>query len=126
MIFLLTDPPTLSTLSQQDIIEGSDLSVTCTDTPGNPSSTTFSWTKVDNTGFKQDGPTLQLHNIQRTSSGPYRCTAENNYSNGVKGTDSQSMVVNVLCRCLAHDDINILCTCYHSLDTIFVIVSTES
>lgn len=114
MLFLLTVPPTLSTLSQQDIIEGNDLSVTCTVTPGNPSSTTFYWTKVDNQGFKQDGPTLQLPNIQRTSSGTYRCTAENNYSNKEKGTHSQPMVVNVLCRCSAHGHIKIVCMCYHS------------
>lgn len=125
MIFLLTDPPTLSTLSQQDIIEGNDLSLTCTVTPGNPSITTFYLTKADNQGFRQNGPTLQLYNIQRTSSGTYRCIAENNYSNGERGTDSQSMAVNVLCRYLAHNHINILCMCYRSLDTIFAIVLTE-
>nr|XP_034300633.1 B-cell receptor CD22 [Crassostrea gigas] len=88
--------PKINTLSQQDITEGGDLLVTSSVIPGNPSSTTFYWTKVDNPGFRQNGPTLQLYNIQRTSSGTYRCIAENNYSNGERGTDSQSMVVNVL------------------------------
>nr|XP_034303739.1 titin-like isoform X4 [Crassostrea gigas] len=96
MVVNVLYPPTLSTLSQQDIIEGNDLSLTCTVTPGNPSTTTFYWTKADNQGFRQNGPTLQLYNIQRTSSGTYRCIAENNYSNGERGTASQSMAVNVL------------------------------
>lgn len=93
-----TDPPTIRTQSQQDIKEGSQLIVNCTATPGNPSSTTFYWTKVDNPGFRQNGSTLQFYNIQRNSSGTYRCTAENNYNNGVKGTHSQAMEVDVLCE----------------------------
>lgn len=99
----VTDPPTVHTLSQQDIMEGKNLSVTCEASPGNPSSTTFYWTKVDDRGFKQNGPSLRLPSIQRTSSGTYRCTAENSYNNGAKGADSQTMVVNVLCRCLIYD-----------------------
>lgn len=94
----LTDPSTINTLSQQDIIEGGALSVTCHVTPGNPSSTTVYWTKEDNQGFRQNGATLQLPYIQRNSSVTYRCTAENMYSNGENGSDSQSMVVNVLCQ----------------------------
>ncbi|XP_065933069.1 hemicentin-1-like isoform X2 [Magallana gigas] len=89
-------PPTVSALSRQDIKEGRNLSVTCTATKGNPDSTTFYWTKVDNSVFRQNETTLQLYNIQRNSSGTYRCTAENNYNTGEKGTDSQSMVVDVL------------------------------
>lgn len=97
---LITGPPTVHMLSQRDILEGRNLSVTCKATPGNPSSTTFYWTKVDNPGFRHNGSTLHLPSIQRTSSGTYRCTAENNYNNKEKGTDSQSMDINVLCRSL--------------------------
>lgn len=82
-------------------------SITCLATPGNPSSITFHWTKVDNPGFKQNGATLHIHSIQRTSSGAYRCTAENIYSNGAKGSDIQSMVVNVLCGLLLHITVNV-------------------
>lgn len=96
-IVLITGPPKVHMLSQQDILEGRNLSVTCKATPGNPSLTTFYWTKVDIQGFRQNGATLHIPNIQRNSSGTYRCTAENNYSNGEKGTHNQSMVVNVLC-----------------------------
>eukprot|EP00105_Crassostrea_gigas_P023191 XP_011442940.1 PREDICTED: cell adhesion molecule 1 isoform X2 [Crassostrea gigas] len=92
MVVNVLYPPTLITMSRRNIIEGRDLSVYCTATPGNPTSTTFYWT---NPGFRQNGSTLQLPNIQRTSSGTYRCTTENNYNNGEKGTDSQSMIVNV-------------------------------
>lgn len=57
-----TDTPIVNALSQQDIIEGKDLSVACTATHGNPRATLFFWTKIDNPGFKQSGATLQLHN----------------------------------------------------------------
>ncbi|XP_065933057.1 carcinoembryonic antigen-related cell adhesion molecule 5-like isoform X1 [Magallana gigas] len=89
-------PPIVNALSNQNTIEGGDLTVNCTATPGNPSATTFYWTKVDNQGFRQNGAILQLYNTQRTSSGTYRCTAENNYSNKEKGMHSQSMVIDVL------------------------------
>lgn len=95
---MYTDPPTIKTLSQQDIVEGRALLVTCQAVSGNPNSTTFYWIKEDNPGFRQNGSTLHIPNIQRTSSGTYRCTAENNYSIGEKGTHSQSMDVNVLCE----------------------------
>lgn len=99
MFILLTDPPTIKTLSQEDIIEGRRLSVTCRATPGNPGSTTYFWTKVNDTDFTQrNEATLLLPNIEKTSSGTYKCTAENSYSNEEKGTDSQSMVVNVQCK----------------------------
>lgn len=99
IFIMLSDPPSVNALSHQIIIERRDLSISCQTTPGHPSSNTVYWTKVDNSGFRQDGTTLQIPNINRTSTGTYRCTAENIYSNGEKGTDSQSMLVNVLCRC---------------------------
>lgn len=95
---ITTDPPIVNKLYQHDIIEGSDLSVTCTVTPGNPSSTTFYWTKVDDPGFRQNGSTLQLPNVPRNSSGVYMCSAENIYTNGGNGIQNQTMVVNVLCE----------------------------
>lgn len=85
-------------MHQQNIIEGRDVSITCQTIPGNPNFTTFYWTKEDTQAFKQIGSTLQLPTIQRTSSGTYRCTAENMYINGAKGTHSQTMVVNVQCE----------------------------
>lgn len=90
----------MHTLSQQNIMEGKNLSITCEASPGNPSLAAFYWTKVDDQRFKQNGPTLRLPSIERNSTGIYICTAENNYNNGEKGSDSQTMVVNVLCRCL--------------------------
>lgn len=88
----------MNTLSQQQIIEGRDLTVTCQDTPGNPSSTTLYWTKEGNPASRQNGATLELPNIDRSSSGTYKCTAENIYSNGENGSDSQSMEVHVYCE----------------------------
>lgn len=46
--------------------------------------------------------TIQLYYIQRNSSGTYKCTAENSYWNGKKGTDSQFTVVNVQYRSLSN------------------------
>lgn len=88
----------METLSQRDILEGENLLVTSQISLGNPNDTTIFWTKLDKPGFRQNGTTLHLPKIQRNSSGTYICTAENKYSNGEKGTDNQSMVVNVLCE----------------------------
>lgn len=88
----------MNTLSQQNVIEGRSLNTTCHAEPGNPNTTAFYWTKEGNSGFEQNRATLRLLKIQRNSSGTYKCTAENNYGNGEKGTDSQFMVVNVLCK----------------------------
>lgn len=105
----------MHTLSQQTLMEGKNLSITCEASPGNPWFTTFFWTKVNDQGFKQNGPTLELPSIQRASSGTYRCTAENNYNNGEKGSDSQTMEVNVLCMCLirVRNHTNNSCMFYH-------------
>lgn len=89
-------PPTVKTLYQQDITEGENLSVTCQSNPGNPNATNFYWTKVNNSAFRQNKPTLHMPNIQRNSSGTYRCIAENNYDNGMKGRNNETMDVNVL------------------------------
>lgn len=39
LFVMSTDTPIVNALSQQDIIEGRDLSVACTTTPGNPRAT---------------------------------------------------------------------------------------
>ena len=93
-----SDPPSVLTLAQQITIEHEDLSVTCKAIPGNPNYTTFYWTNLNNPGFKQNFSELRLPHIQRNSSGTYRCTAENTYSNREKGTNNKYMVVNVLCK----------------------------
>lgn len=53
-------------MSQQNIIEGIDVSITCQANVGNPSSTAMYWIKVDDAGFRQNEPTLHLLDIQRT------------------------------------------------------------
>lgn len=85
-------------LDQQNIVEGNDLLVTCKATHGNPSTTTISWTLLNNPSFSQTEATLNLSNIKRNDSGRYNCTAENFYSDGMKGIHSQQMVVNVFCE----------------------------
>lgn len=97
---LIIDPPFVNNLSRQDIVEGKDFLVTCMATQGNPTFTTFFWTMVENQGFIRNGSILSFPKIKRTRSGTYRCTAENNYSNGNHGTDNQLMVVNVFCKCI--------------------------
>lgn len=95
---LFKDPPAVKTMSQRNITEGDILKITCEADPGNPNSTMFIWSMEGSSEFTQNGATLQLPNIRRTSSGIYKCTAQNNYDDGQKGTDSQSVVVNVLCE----------------------------
>lgn len=89
-------------MSQQNVTEGTHFQIICNATPGNPTPISIVWTKEENTMFILKEPILQLSYINRTNSGTYRCTAENDYGNGKKGTHSQDMVVNVLCRYFAH------------------------
>lgn len=95
---LFSDPPSVKPLSQQNVIEGNNLSVTCEAYAGNPSYYTFFWS--NNAGLRQNGSTLHLLNLQRNSSDTYWCTAENNYGFEDKGSNSQSMFINVLCECI--------------------------
>lgn len=88
----------MHTLFQKNIIEGGNISINCSADPGNPKNITFFWTWVNIKSFRQNGTTLNLPNIQRNSSGNYKCTAENMYNNGKKGSHSQIMVINVLCK----------------------------
>lgn len=92
------DPPIVSQISQLNIEEERDLSFNCTFTQGNPASTTIFWTSKDKPEFRQNGTTLLLPEIKRSDSGNYTCTAENKYSSGKKGSDSKSMILNVLCK----------------------------
>ncbi|XP_062610468.1 igLON family member 5-like, partial [Saccostrea cucullata] len=96
MIINVEYPPTVSNLTNKDIIEGDDLSVTCFITDGNPAQTTIYWTKTGDSGFRQNGVVLLIQNIQRGSADTYTCTAQNSYSIGGTGSSSQSMIVNVL------------------------------
>ena len=92
------DPPSVIPLTQKDTIEGQDLLIICRATPGNPITTMFWWIKVNDPVFRQNGSILEFISIQKNRSGTYKCIAENTYSSGWKGTDSQEMVVNVLCK----------------------------
>ena len=92
------DPPSVIPFTQKDTIEGQDFLIICRATPGNPITTMFWSIKVNDPVFKQNGSILQLPNIQRNSSGTYKCTAENTYSNREKGTNSRDMVIDVLCN----------------------------
>lgn len=85
-------------LTQQNIIEERQFSVTCNFTVGNPYSTQIIWTRVDKPGYEMKGPTLSFPKVQRTNSGNYTCTAENDYGKEGKGRHSQSMFLNVLCK----------------------------
>ncbi|XP_078310226.1 cell adhesion molecule CEACAM1-like isoform X2 [Crassostrea virginica] len=92
----IANTPYVLPLAKQHFIEGGNLLVTCNATQGNPSSTAIFWTKSNDPGFRQTGITLRLPNIHRNSSGIYKCTAENTYSNREKGTNSRDMVIDVL------------------------------
>lgn len=101
-LFILDPPGVKIQYSQQDTEEGKDISANCSVTPGYPEFTTVFWTKVNNSAFRQNGSIFQLINIQRTSSGHYLCKAENKYPGGGKGSDNQTMIINVQCEFLIH------------------------
>lgn len=105
----------MNKLLKEDIIEGNNLSVRCNATPGNPKSLTFYWTEVDGFGLRQSGPILQLPYIQRNSSGTYKCTAENRYNIKENGTDNQTMIVNVLCKCMTYSIKYAVNECYNAV-----------
>lgn len=58
---MIWDPLMMNALSNQNIIKGRELSVVCQTTPGNPRSTTFYLTKVDNPIIRQIHSTVTLH-----------------------------------------------------------------
>lgn len=93
-----SDPPIVHNLTQQNIIEGINFSVTCNITVGNPRSTQITWISVDKPGFERNGTTLSFPRVHKTNSGNYTCKAENDYGKKGKGTHSQSMFLNVLCK----------------------------
>lgn len=95
---LIVVPPRVNILSLKLQVENTNLSINCNATPGNPNTTRFLWTKVDDSTFRKNEATLQLPKIQRTSSGTYRCTAKNTYSNGQNGSHSGEIFINVLCK----------------------------
>lgn len=89
----------MNKLTTQDVKIGSNLSVICHVTQGNPNYTKISWTKVGNTEFKHNKPTLNLPEIQKIDSGTYICAVLVIYSSEDEETYNQSMVVNVQCKC---------------------------
>lgn len=99
VMFIFVDPPIVNELTRQDIKIGSNLSVICNVTQGNPNFWNISWTKLGDMKFIQNKPTLQLSEIQKKDSGTYICAVLVIYSSKDKETYNQSMVVNVQCKC---------------------------
>ncbi|XP_062603323.1 uncharacterized protein LOC134265101 [Saccostrea cucullata] len=94
--------PSVSSLNNQTILEGENLSLTCNVTAGYPRSSVIFWTKTDDPSFRFNGKRFTISRIQRSSSGTYGCTAENYYNSLGKGSSSQIMTVNVLYPPLVH------------------------
>ena len=97
----LTDPPALKTIPDQRIKTGDTLSITCRVSSSNPVPNEYKWTKVGDGTFSQTGQVLTIPNTQRRHAGTYRCTAVNtmNPTSGgrQRGTDTEDVVVDVLC-----------------------------
>ena len=97
---LLTDPPTIQTISDQTIRVGGKLSITCQVSSGNPLPHRYTWTKVNDDTFKHTGTVLVIPNIQLNNTGTYRCTAVNAMvtANGSsqQGSDTEDVVVDVV------------------------------
>ncbi|XP_011433315.3 serine-rich adhesin for platelets isoform X2 [Magallana gigas] len=86
--------PTVSLSKTQKTVEGQNLSITCSYSPGNPITTSLYWTKT-NSVFRYNGQLLQIPNIGRKDSGTYVCHAENTYSSGKKGTANATIEIDV-------------------------------
>ena len=97
----LTDPPTIQTIPDQSINTGDTLSITCQVTSSNPAPSEYKWAKIGDRTFSQTGPVLTIPNIQLRHAGTYRCTIVNTMvqTNGSsqRGTDTEDLVVDVLC-----------------------------
>ncbi|XP_062566514.1 hemicentin-1-like isoform X1 [Saccostrea cucullata] len=112
-------PPRVSLFSTKYPVEYSSLYVTCSATNGNPSTTLFYWKKSGDSDFQLNDANLRLYSINRNQSGTYICTAENTYSSGSKGSDSQQLVVDVQypplvsdisdIRRVEHDNVTVQC-----------------
>ena len=97
------DKPDLRSLSQQKVIEGRSLSVSCAVTSANPSPTSsqFTWKQVGGS-LTQNQQILGINNIQRSQDGTYRCTATNTmvptHGQTITGRGSVKVDVDVLCK----------------------------
>ncbi|XP_050391150.2 LOW QUALITY PROTEIN: hemicentin-1 [Patella vulgata] len=67
-------PPTVSTPSIYKILESSELTITCSSIPGNPTAS-YRWTGPG--GYSSTGATLRITDIKRSQTGVYTCTATN-------------------------------------------------
>lgn len=93
-------PPLVSPVGTVDIIEGSNITLTCDD-PGNTGTTRFVWINDtdDNALTQEENNTpleLPLNNINRTASGNYTCRSTNTDLPGIITENSTS--INVQCK----------------------------
>ena len=99
--FTFTDPPMISPFQNRHIIASSHLTVKCATIPGNPSQTSFRWTRNIN-NWSQDGETLILPSVTKADAADYTCTALNVMTPtggyDVDGTDKETFTVNILCK----------------------------
>ncbi|XP_062617806.1 uncharacterized protein LOC134279425, partial [Saccostrea cucullata] len=94
LTLIIASPPAVHTLNNSTAIEGTDFNKKCLYNVGKPPETNVYWTR-QGSSFRHEGDVLSLTKIQRSSSGTYTCTAQNQYSSGNKGQSKQSMTIDV-------------------------------
>jgi len=94
--FLLTVPPEIGYVSSdQDVCEGSLVTLSCNAT-GLPTPN-ITWTRVtDGAQLPAVDGNYVMSNIQRSSNGTYRCTADNGAGDPVNRT----VQVRIRCKCM--------------------------
>ncbi|XP_055954850.1 B-cell receptor CD22-like [Patella vulgata] len=91
----ITDRPTVHvepSTSPYKIIQGNQLTLTCTVDDSNPQPTSFTWSKDGGSITGQGSSVFSLTSVQRSQAGQYTCTA----NNGVGTGTSTSVEVDVL------------------------------
>ncbi|KAJ8316521.1 hypothetical protein KUTeg_005928, partial [Tegillarca granosa] len=75
-IISIADKPEIMDTPSPSIVEGENLTLTCS-TRANPIAHSYKWTKIGDNTLQQLRKTLVITDIRRTQSGIYNCTAMN-------------------------------------------------
>jgi hypothetical protein len=101
MSYISSDPPTVESIKDFSITEGSNFSFSCPVNPGNPNDTEINWSAK---GYiiKSGTKILSIHNVSRKHDMIYTCTVSNimklTDNTQEKGTHSESFHLIVKCE----------------------------
>jgi hypothetical protein len=101
LLLFFVDPPTVDSIENFTVIEGSHFNLSCPVNPGNPHDTNIYWSASDNI-LQSVTKILSFHNVSRKHDMIYTCTVSNimkpTDSNEVKGINSEDFHLIVECE----------------------------